>query len=87
MDCGFFQLLFKGDRGNQLVASPRNVTNELRVPGIVTQCLAQLPDGVGQDLVSDEGVGPDGLDETLFGDDLAPMVRRISGRFLPNRLE
>jgi hypothetical protein len=54
----------------QPIATFRNRLDEACVFGVITQDSTQFRDGARQDVVSDKYVGPDGLYQTFFGDDL-----------------
>ncbi len=65
------------DRGDQPIALPVYGLDEARLPGVVSQGRSQLPDGLGQHLVGDRDVAPNGFDQAFLGAHLAGMLRQV----------
>ena len=66
-----------GDQCDETVPSTRDRLDELRGPGIVTKCLAQLGDRLGQRVVRDVGVGPQRIEQLLFRDQCPRVVEQM----------
>ena len=78
---GIFGGLLEDHFRNQLVASAGDGLDDLRVLGVISEGLSELPDVVGQNLIGDKRVGPNGLYEAFFGNDFALVFRKIGSFF------
>ncbi len=67
----FLSLYILHNSGNQDVAPTRDGLDESRSGRVVVKNLADLRDRVGENLIRNEGVRPDGLKDPLAGVDFS----------------
>lgn len=65
------------DRRDEAVAAPRDRLDEPRIARLVAECLAQLRNRLGKCVFGDVGVGPERVEQLLFGDERARRVEQM----------